>query len=89
MPYWEMIAEGRVQGVGFRWFVLDCALRFGIKGFVRNQYDGTVYILAGGDEESLRLFAQVVKQGNAHAIVKELTIDEHVQSKDYEDFFIA
>jgi acylphosphatase len=41
--------HGRVQGVGFRYFVLECAQNLGLGGWVRNEYDGTVVGEASGE----------------------------------------
>ena len=49
----HMIVEGRVQGVGFRWFVSRKAAELGLRGFARNNEDGTVEIEAEGDRELL------------------------------------
>ncbi len=44
---------GRVQGVGFRWFVLDAARRHGLRGWVANEPDGSVRCVAEGPREDL------------------------------------
>jgi acylphosphatase len=46
--------SGRVQGVGFRWWVRSNALELGLMGFVENLADGRVKIVAEGDEVSCR-----------------------------------
>lgn len=89
MPSWEMIAIGRVQGVGFRWFVKDCAQQYSINGYVKNLVDSSVKILAVGDIGSLELFANAIKQGNGHAVVRQLSVDDVITNTDYKDFFIA
>ena len=89
MPCWEMIANGRVQGVGFRWFAQNCAKKYSIKGYVRNLTDGTVCIVAMGDSEMLALFAEDIRQGNRHSTVKQLIINEIKHYNNYEDFVIA
>lgn len=89
MPNLEIIVSGRVQGVGFRWFVLDCALRHRIKGYVRNQADGSVKIIAAGAEQDISLFTKEVEQGNRHCRVTNIEITELTQNHEYEDFFIA
>jgi len=85
----EIIVRGRVQGVGFRWFVLDCALRHGIKGYVKNQADGSVKIIAVGSPEELTIFTLEVEQGNRHSRVSNMDIQELTQYHEYEEFFIA
>jgi len=55
--------RGRVQGVGFRYFVKQKADLMNITGFVKNQYDGSVYIEAEGESEQLELFIITCKQG--------------------------
>lgn len=40
--------EGRVQGVGFRWYVQRAAQELGLTGYVKNLYDGSVEVLAQG-----------------------------------------
>lgn len=49
----RFVVRGRVQGVGFRWFVEREAHRLGIAGWVRNNADGSVEILAMGSHEQL------------------------------------
>jgi acylphosphatase len=45
--------EGRVQGVGFRWWVEEEARRRGLSGWVRNRRDGTVEAVFSGDDTSV------------------------------------
>jgi hypothetical protein len=45
--------QGRVQGVGFRYFALQHARRLGVRGYVRNCSDGSVEVLAEGDRTAL------------------------------------
>lgn len=55
--------SGRVQGVGFRYWVLIEAQKLGLKGWVRNLRDGRVEVEAEGDEDSLQEFEQVLWRG--------------------------
>ncbi len=64
------IAEGRVQGVGYRWFVQNVATKLGIKGYVRNLPDGTVEVEAEGDTNSLDALIIEMKKGPLGAYVK-------------------
>ena len=47
------LVRGRVQGVGFRYFVEDCAQRLGLAGYVKNRFDGSVEVYAIGDSKQL------------------------------------
>ena len=55
--------SGRVQGVGFRYFVQDAAQREGVRGWVRNLGDGRVEALAQGDADAIARFEAHVRQG--------------------------
>jgi acylphosphatase len=54
-------AKGRVQGVGYRYFVTDCARETGVSGFVKNVSDGSVIIVAEGSDDALDEFVRMVK----------------------------
>ena len=71
----HMIAYGRVQGVGFRFFVRDQASTYGIKGWVKNLYDGGVEIHAEGEKKILDAFIERVRRGPVFGHVSELTVD--------------
>jgi acylphosphatase len=55
--------SGRVQGVGFRYFVEDAAEKIGIRGFVRNRRDGSVEVYAIGTQEQLKKLRQALEKG--------------------------
>jgi acylphosphatase len=57
------VVRGRVQGVGFRFFVSRHAEAFGVRGWVRNIPDGTVEAVAAGDEGQLESFEQMLAKG--------------------------
>jgi len=64
--------DGRVQGVGFRYFVLECANQLGLSGWVRNTGDGTVEVLAEGPREALDRLLDLLHQGPRSAYVTEV-----------------
>jgi acylphosphatase len=68
----RFIVSGRVQGVGFRWFVLQHARRLELGGFARNCLDGTVEIVASGGAEGLEQLRQRLHEGPPGARVAEL-----------------
>jgi acylphosphatase len=61
-------AKGRVQGVGYRYFVTDCARETGVSGYVKNMPDGSVTIVAEGDDDALDTFVGMVKTHSDSAI---------------------
>lgn len=54
--------RGRVQGVGFRYMTKITADKLGIKGAVKNEFDGSVTIEAIGDETTLEKFIEAIKE---------------------------
>ena len=57
------VITGRVQGVGFRWFVEREAVQTGITGWVRNREDGSVEVMATGTPEEQRTLRSKLRQG--------------------------
>jgi len=74
--------RGRVQGVGFRWFVEREAQTLGIAGWVRNRSDGTVEVLAQGTREQLFSLRSKLQQGPRASRVDDV---EEVQSEVQQD----
>ena len=72
---------GRVQGVGFRVFVLDAAESEGLIGWVRNTPEGDVEGVAEGDREAVERFAARLQRGPASARVDQVTMDDDVPSR--------
>jgi acylphosphatase len=64
--------RGRVQGVGFRWFVMDIARELGLAGWVRNRPDGVVEIAAAGKPEAVAKLEAAVSRGPRGATVEEV-----------------
>lgn len=62
----RLVVHGVVQGVGYRYFVKNAALRHGIGGSVRNVSDGSVEIVAAGTPEALKLFEQDITVDTEH-----------------------
>jgi acylphosphatase len=81
MPVRHYIVKGRVQGVGFRWFVHREAATIGLRGWVRNTDSGHVEVLAAGDEEQLLELAAALKQGSRGSRVDAVVVDERPTSE--------
>ena len=67
---YKIHVRGYVQGVGFRWSAAREAKVLGIKGFVRNLSDGSVYIEAEGSSEQLKEFVNWCWKGNGFCHVE-------------------
>lgn len=66
-------ATGRVQGVGYRAFCADAAMRLHVDGYARNLQDGrTVEVVAEADEFTLRTFVEQLREGPALAVVDDV-----------------
>jgi acylphosphatase len=59
----HFLIQGRVQGVGFRWYVQREASDIGLDGWVRNTEDGDVEVVASGDAEDLAELRASLKRG--------------------------
>jgi len=67
--------EGRVQGVGFRYFVLDNAVSLGLAGWVRNRYDQSVEVMAEGEREGLDRLVTLLWKGPRSSFVTNVKIE--------------
>ncbi|HET6312814.1 MAG TPA: acylphosphatase [Chloroflexia bacterium] len=67
--------RGRVQNVGFRMFARDAAQRLGVAGYVRNEHDGSVTVLAVGAREALESLLVELRRGPAHARMERVEAD--------------
>ncbi len=70
------LVRGRVQGVGFRWFVEHEAHTLGVYGWVRNTFDGDVEVLATGTREQLSNVKRKLQQGPRAARVDDVEESE-------------
>jgi acylphosphatase len=68
--------EGRVQGVGFRFFAERTARELGVKGWVRNRPDGKVESMAEGEDEAVARFIERLRQGPRSGSVTDLRVEE-------------
>ncbi len=59
----HFLIQGRVQGVGFRWFVHREASELGLRGWVRNTEDGDVEVVASGEPDDLADLRVSLKRG--------------------------
>jgi acylphosphatase len=84
----RIVVTGRVQGVGFRFFVDEAARREGLRGWVRNLPDGRVEILAEGDEEAVDRLERHIRRGPPAARVKRVDVLPEIPAGDLREFEI-
>ena len=77
---------GKVQGVRFRDYVQSIAGELGLFGFVRNQADGSVLVVAQGEPEILKSLVEYLHEGSSLAEVEGVAVDWGTASVTYHDF---
>ena len=82
------VVEGRVQGVGFRWFVERVASSLGLAGYVKNLYNGEVEVYAIGEPEMLDELRRSLERGPRGALVTGVR-ESPAALQDYRSFRIA
>lgn len=70
------LISGRVQGVGFRYYVEDLARHEGVSGYVRNLPDGRVEVLVEGDAATVGRVETTLWRGPGGARVDDVTVEE-------------
>ena len=66
--------RGRVQGVGFRWFVVEKAQQLNLAGWVKNRPDGNVEVAAAGASDALSRLEAAVKSGPRSARIEDVRV---------------
>ena len=83
----QISISGKVQGVGFRYSALHKAQQLGIKGYVKNMYDGSVFIEAEAEEISMDHFLIWCNKGPTFSRVEKVSITEG-SIKNYTSFTV-
>jgi len=81
--------QGRVQGVSFRGYTLRKAAQLGLKGWVRNLYDGRVEVLAEGEKSNVEAMIDWLKIGPSLARVENVDVRWEDYKGEFQDFRIA
>jgi acylphosphatase len=85
----RIVVSGRVQGVGFRYFTQDVALREGVTGWVRNLPDGRVEAHVEGDVEAVTRVEAAMRRGPRGARVQTVNVDVEDASGAYDTFNVT
>lgn len=84
----EIIVQGFVQGVGYRFFAIQKAREYGITGYVQNLPDENVFVVAEGEKGILNDFIKDLKIGPPSARVKKIDIKFSENDKGYKNFSV-
>ena len=84
----NMVIIGKVQGVGFRYFVFRQAQELGINGWVSNKSNGDVETLAQGEKADLEQFLAKVKEGTTFSRVDNVNLEWMNKGEQYFGFEI-
>jgi len=76
MKRYLIIFQGRVQGVGFRYFTYTIALELGLTGSVRNLMNGDVEVEVQGDDQQIALFFKSILKGNGFIKIIDYAMKE-------------
>ncbi|RKX29300.1 MAG: acylphosphatase [Candidatus Zixiibacteriota bacterium] len=85
----ELKIEGFVQGVGYRYFCLNRARNLGLKGWVKNNPDSSVSVLAEGDRGAIESLIAELKAGPSSAVINNVTIKWLKISGQFSDFKVT
>ena len=81
------VAKGRVQGVGYRHFIENCAQATGVHGYVRNLPDGTVEMVAESSPASLADFIRLARAwGNPVIQVEDIVVTNSPATEEFHYF---
>lgn len=84
----HVIIEGRVQGVFFRAYTRDEAVKLGLAGWVRNRPDGSVEALIEGESSTVEKMLRWFHRGSPHSLVEKVKVSEEPPVGDGTNFEI-
>ena len=80
--------QGRVQGVGFRAFTQRNAEILGLKGWVRNRWNGSVELVAEGPQANLDELVKILRRGPFSGTTRKVEVEWHQPSGEFTYFHI-
>jgi len=85
---YHMIISGKVQGVGFRYFTQQTAKALGVKGYAKNLPNGTVEVVAEGNDATLAYFVDKLREGTEPSEVEKVEVKKRAHTGKYPSFEI-
>lgn len=82
------VITGTVQGVRYRDFVQVSANHLGLAGFIRNNRDGSVTVVAHGLPDDLKLFVEYLYEGSLLSKVAAVSVEWRSATVTYQDFAV-
>lgn len=82
----HLVIQGMVQGIGFRYFALECARNLGLYGWVRNAWDGSVETEVEGDRSAVEAYISQMKAGPRWGHVAEVKVEYKKYEGKYTSF---
>jgi acylphosphatase len=82
----EIVVNGLVQGVGFRYFVMREAQKLGLNGYVKNLYTGEVLTVVEGEKAIVEEMIKKLRVGPMHASVKSCKVDWQEPKNEFTEF---
>ena len=84
----HLLITGHVQGVGFRWHMVQQATRLGLAGWVRNRRDGSVEAQASGGDEQLAALIAWARNGPTGARVAQVHVERTTDCNELSSGFV-
>ena len=82
------VVTGEVQGVRYRTYAQDSATELKLVGYVKNQSDGSVVVVAQGFPDELKAFVEYLNEGSSLSRVASVAVDWRSPSKSFEELSI-
>ena len=81
-----ILISGKVQGVGFRYFTRQNAMKLGVHGYAKNLLNGKVEVVAEGDKVTLDEFVKILWKGPPASRVEDVKVEARSHSGEYTSF---
>lgn len=89
MIRYSIIVDGRVQGVGFRYFTQMIAMRYNLTGWCKNLRDGKVQMEVQGPKKNVLNFIDVIRKGNNFSRIDDIYLSELIVKEDEKEYRIT